>query len=361
MQNTAVKVRGAIKVLNELLSPEVLYQQSPCGYITFLADGTIIQVNNTLLNWLGLSEEDVINKKKVTDLLNKGGEFYYRMIVSPLLNLQGFVNEINFEICSGDKSFPCLFSANAIGWEAGQPLQVVNATVFNITDRKKYEAELLRSKQLAEDEKKKLEFLCNSIPNIVFTTAGDGCINFLNARFYEYFNVPEETYKDKILFNTLVHRDERFSVLKAWIRAVRQGSRFESEMRLKSPFKESEYFLVRAVPFTNSGGVITSWFGSCTNIDPQKQQQLEAISRLNDDLSEAGQIIDSKSRRLNEVAFNQAHLVRSPLSNILGLVALIKDMEMDDQLRDLFSMIEFSAGQLDEVVKEVVRQANKET
>lgn len=138
--------------LDKLIDTEFLYQTSPCGYLSFYADGTIIKINQTLLSWLKQSNEEIVFNKKFSDILSKGGTFYYQMVVLPLLNMQGFVNEINFEIKTKDSVFPCLFNASAIKNEDGKII-AVNAIILNITDRKKYESQLLTAKQHAEEEK----------------------------------------------------------------------------------------------------------------------------------------------------------------------------------------------------------------
>jgi len=43
---------------------EDIYQNSPCGFMSIYADGTIISVNDTLLNWLGFEREELIGDKK---------------------------------------------------------------------------------------------------------------------------------------------------------------------------------------------------------------------------------------------------------------------------------------------------------
>ena len=78
-------------------SAEELYQNSPCGYVSFLADGTIFNINKTLLSWIGYSREEVIGQLKFQQLFKIGGQIYFETHFFPLVKMQGFVNEINFE------------------------------------------------------------------------------------------------------------------------------------------------------------------------------------------------------------------------------------------------------------------------
>jgi PAS domain-containing protein len=67
------------------MDPERLYHQAPCGYITFLPEGTIIRVNETLLNWLSYTSDEMVNGMKFGDLLSKGGQIHYEMFFRPCL------------------------------------------------------------------------------------------------------------------------------------------------------------------------------------------------------------------------------------------------------------------------------------
>lgn len=141
-------------------SAEDLYENSPCGYLSTLPNGTIVKVNKTLLRWLGYGAEELLQQRKLQDLLSIGDKLYYETHYGPLLQMQSFVNEINFELRGKQgKRLPVLINTTQIKGKDGRPL-LNRSTVFNITDRKKYEQELLRAKKEAEAAAKiKAEFL----------------------------------------------------------------------------------------------------------------------------------------------------------------------------------------------------------
>ncbi|GAB3526365.1 hypothetical protein GCM10027443_01410 [Pontibacter brevis] len=141
-------------------SAEDLYENAPCGYLSTLPDGTIVKVNKTFLNWLGYAGEDLLYQRKFQDLLPVGGRIYYETHFEPLLRMQGFVNEVNFDLrARRRKLLPVLVNSVQIKGEDKKPL-LNRTTVFNITDRRKYEQELLRAKKAAEEATRvKAEFL----------------------------------------------------------------------------------------------------------------------------------------------------------------------------------------------------------
>jgi len=139
---------------------EELYENAPCGYVSFLTDGTIYNINTTLLSWLNYTKEEVIYLKKFPELFKIGGQIFFETHFFPLIRMQGFIQEINFDIVRKDRSsFPGLINVNEIPAKGLNPL-TYRATIFDITDRKKYEKELIAAKIKAEeDSHAKAEFL----------------------------------------------------------------------------------------------------------------------------------------------------------------------------------------------------------
>ena len=336
-----------------LSSAEFLYENSPCGHLSFLPDGTIFRVNQTLLNWIALKNEEIEGQKKFNDILTVGGKLYYQMVILPLLNRQGFVNEINFNIdLKNGTAFPSLVNAiNIIGID-GKTV-AVHATVLKITDRKKYESELLRSKQFADEERKRFESLSNIIPEIIWTALADGNVNFMNERFFEYFKGTDATPRKTALLR-LFHPNDRKKLVKRWIETVKKGEKFEAEVLLRNQSGNFEWFLIRAVPYKNANDHIEMWFGSCTNIHEHKKQQLQAVESLNNSLTQAGEIISSKEKTLEEIAYSQSHLVRRPLANIIGLVEMLETTEESSGNNIVVEMLKQSAEELDLMVKNIV-------
>jgi hypothetical protein len=96
-------------------------------------------------------------------------------------------------------------------------------------------------------------------------------------------------------------------------KSFKEDTRFDAEVRLRNSHGEYEWFLVRAIPYKDESGKTATWFGSCTNIHRQKEDRLQV-----------GQMLSKKERALKDIAFDQAHLIRMPLSNVLGLLQLME-------------------------------------
>lgn len=141
-------------------SAEDLYENAPFGYISFLADGRIFKINKTLLNLLGFEKAEILQVKKIQSLFKIGGKIYFETHFFPLVRMQGFVKEINFDLVKKDGSFfPALINVDQIT-DPQSNISSYRASVIDITDRKKYEKVLMESKENAERATRaKAEFL----------------------------------------------------------------------------------------------------------------------------------------------------------------------------------------------------------
>jgi PAS domain S-box-containing protein len=69
--NRNLKQRDKAELRLSLAATEIrrLYEHAPCGYFTVNADGIVIKVNQTLLNWLRYENEAIVDKLHITDLV----------------------------------------------------------------------------------------------------------------------------------------------------------------------------------------------------------------------------------------------------------------------------------------------------
>ncbi|NJQ07080.1 PP2C family protein-serine/threonine phosphatase [Streptomyces lonarensis] len=137
-------------------SAEELYEKAPCGYLSTLMDGTVARVNGTLLEWLGLTREEVVSRLTFPDLLTGSGKLFYETRFFPLLRLKGEVNGMAMDLSLRDGRLPVMASATLKTSADGQPL-LMRITLFDARDRRAYEAELLRGKKAADEARVRAE------------------------------------------------------------------------------------------------------------------------------------------------------------------------------------------------------------
>ena len=132
-------------------SLEELYEQAPCGYISTLPNGAFVKINQTFLDWTGYRREALLAGKRFQDLLTVAGAVFHETHYAPLLRMQGFVNEIAFElVCQDGRRLPILI--NTVQKRDASGTAVLNRTaIFPARDRRKYERELQLARTKAQE------------------------------------------------------------------------------------------------------------------------------------------------------------------------------------------------------------------
>ena len=130
-------------------SLESLYEDAPCGYLSSLPDGTIVRINRTMLAWTRHRREQLLGSR-FQELLSIGSRIFYETHYAPLLAMQGAVSELALEILRGDGStFPVLVNS-VVHRDGSGRARVVRTMVFDASDRRSYERELLRARSEAQ-------------------------------------------------------------------------------------------------------------------------------------------------------------------------------------------------------------------
>ena len=190
--------RGRDELLDE--SVEDLYENAPCGYLSTLPDGTVVRVNETLLEWTGHTREAIVGRR-FADLLSTGGRMYHETHYAPLLRMQGAVREIALEIVRADSSrMPVLVSSTLRKDADGAPV-AIRTVVFEASDRREYEQELLRARKREQEARERSEVLQRTMARLAEE----------NAELYERERSVARTLQTSLLAGE-PPRDPRFSV-----------------------------------------------------------------------------------------------------------------------------------------------------
>ncbi len=188
--------------------PELLYDRAPCGYLSTAPDGTIVKVNQTFLSWTGFRREGLVGRRTFAQLLSVGGRIYHETHYAPMLRMQGSARELALDVVTADgRRLPVLVNAVLERDPHGEP-RVVRVALFDATDRREYERELLREKHRAEQSEARARALAQTLqqtlipptpPHVpgldvagVYRPAGTG--EEVGGDFYDVFQVAEDDW-----------------------------------------------------------------------------------------------------------------------------------------------------------------------
>lgn len=141
---------------SDLPGAEDLYEEAACGLMLTSPDGTIRRVNRTFCRWLGLAAADLVDLRKLQDLLTMGGRIFHQTHWAPLLQIQGSIAEVKLDMRHTDgRSLPMVM--NAI--RRIRPTGIFHeVSVVVAEDRHQFERELIRARKRAEELLAKEQF-----------------------------------------------------------------------------------------------------------------------------------------------------------------------------------------------------------
>lgn len=178
-------------------SAEDLYENAPCGYFSTTPDGTIVKVNGTFLDWTGYEREQIVGVRRIAELLAPGDRIFYETHYAPLLEMQGAVREIAVDVLRADGTrLPALVNAVLRRDQDGRP-KLVRTTVFNATERREYERELVRAREVAESRSRAAHALAHVAEGVMLVNEA-GCVELLNAAALAILEIDESVYGEPV-------------------------------------------------------------------------------------------------------------------------------------------------------------------
>ncbi len=125
------------------------YDDVPCGYLSLLPDGRVAYANRRMTEWTGYAKEQLVGKR-LHDLLSVPARIFYETNISPLLRMQGFVDEVAMDFVGHD-STKIHNLVNAVERrDAVSGVVFTDLAIFKATERRRYERALVEAKDATE-------------------------------------------------------------------------------------------------------------------------------------------------------------------------------------------------------------------
>jgi PAS domain S-box-containing protein len=402
------------KLLEE--SAEDLYEQAVCGYLTTLPDGLIVKINRTLLQWLGYEPHEIIHQRKFSDFLSIGGKIFYETRHVPVLAMQGWIQEISYDLISRDRRMvPVLVNAKGVT-DARGVTQLHRITIFNITERRNYEQELLLAKRKAEEKSRELaasedklrqslnqtielgklvaerelllDTLANASPAALWMSDTRGDIVYINRTWTEWTGQPQEAHLAQ-RWSTSILEEDRQPTLETYWASFQAQSYFRADLRIYHRDGQLHWCLAEGVPRYEASGAFAGYVGSCTDITERKRSE-QQLQRMNQQLEAASQELLSANKKikashaqlqsgyqelmavnqrlakanadLDNFVYTASHDLKSPIANIEGLINVLitqlrKKGWLDSFTLSLTDMIHSSIARFKETILDLTEVA----
>jgi two-component system, sensor histidine kinase and response regulator len=239
------------------------FDQAPCGCHSVDQNGVLTSMNATELSWLGYSREELIGRKKFSDLLTPEGVKILAQ-ADPVFKEQGRASNLECNLVRKDGSImPVLLNVTAIKDEAGH-VQSSRAAIFDITG-------FQQARQVVEQERLLLHAILDSTPNAVYFKDRDSrfiAVSQSKARKHGLEPADLIGKSDAEMFSGPHARE----ALKDEQRIMRTGRPVIDQEEVETwPDRPDTWSLTSKMPFRDSGGAIIGTFGISRDITAQKR------------------------------------------------------------------------------------------
>ncbi|HYE07559.1 MAG TPA: ATP-binding protein [Planctomycetota bacterium] len=191
----------------------------------------------------------------------------------------------------------------------------------------------------------------DGIPHLSWTAAPDGSIDFCNRRWLEYTGrSAEELLGDRWL--AVLHPEDKARHLAEWDRAMRSGSHYEQELRLRRADGEWRWHSVRDWPSRDANGTITHWYGTATDIHDQRL--------LAEERRETEEKLRAANEELEQFAGIASHDLQEPLRMVVSYLNLLRrrsEGKFDDQDRHYLDQVIDGTTRMQRLIKHLLDYA----
>ncbi|RDV16556.1 PAS domain S-box protein [Pontibacter diazotrophicus] len=227
-----------------------------------------------------------------------------------------------------------------------QPYKEPDGTVIGVMVLCHDVTEQVLASKKAEQSARDLQNLANAMPQLVWIAAPDGTRTYYNNRISEFTGasqLPDGTWH----WESMLSEEDEQRTVEAWGKAVRAGTLYEIEHRLRMRDGSNRWHLSRALPQRDSEGKVTGWFGTATDVHERKEQQ-EALEAYNTHLK-------SINNDLDNFIYTASHDLKAPIFNIEGLLALLSEEHtaVGERSRDTKMILQMMEGSVDRFKKTI--------
>ncbi len=218
----------------------------------------------------------------------------------------------------------------------------------DISQQKNIETKLKESEE-------RFRQLADLVPQIIWTARPDGYVDYFNSRWYQFTGFEEEQGGGDISWTRVLHPNDVQPTLDIWSHSVKTGEDYSIEYRFLDKVNDTyRWFLGKGLPIKDQNGIVTKWFGTCTDIHDQKtmaanleqlvDQRTQELTRSNDDLQQFAHVA--------------SHDLKEPLRKIRMFAGRLENelnFQLPEKAKDYLEKINNAVTRMNSMIEGVLK------
>ncbi len=132
--------------------------------------------------------------------------------------------------------------------------------------------ERLRAERELRSSEERFRHLADAMPQLVWSADPDGKVDYYSRRrdeFSGFSREPDGSWK----WAPVLHPDDLEATVTAWEQAIRTGTPYQVEHRVRRADGTFRWYMSRAVPIRDGEGRLVKWYGTTTDIEDLKRTE----------------------------------------------------------------------------------------
>ena len=364
MENEIRQSEEKYRLLSEELEQRVkertaevqdLYDHAPTGYHSLDENGIFQMMNQTELDLLGYTHDEIVGKKRLVDVLTPDSvQIFHKNF--PVFKQKGVLNNVEFEFVRKDgEIIPVIINALALFDKQGNYMHS-RSTVFDNTELKKIQAEISRinnfSDTALELAKAGYWYIELGGESDIYTSS-DRLIQILGDDYH-----ADHIYEldNEWLGNMIAADPDLAKKAQKALDEVIEGrkDRYEAEYEYRRPKDGRVVWIhdIGNVVFDSAGNRV-GISGVCQDVTQQKTMENE--------LKKAREAAENANKAKSVFLANMSHEIRTPMNAILGFAQIMmKDEKLDARNRSHIETINRSGEHLLTLINEILEMSKIE-
>ncbi|NNL35551.1 MAG: PAS domain-containing protein [Silicimonas sp.] len=202
-----------------------LLQDSPCGFLVIDSTERVLYANDTLGHWLDRDPDDLVGGAAIQDILTRESHLLFQTQIAPVVQLQGFAQEVSCRLRTHDGHDPIPVLMNIVQRSATPEMPArFDIVLFDATERTSIERRLREKEKQAEE----LAVIVRNAKSGILRCDEHGKIRRCNEAAAKLLGIETDPLPDEPIDRLLALQGENEDWFRKAIKEPDNGGSFEA-------------------------------------------------------------------------------------------------------------------------------------
>lgn len=312
------------------------FDSAPCGYAVLAVDGSLLRANPTFCQMAALPDPCPPDWR-FQKMLTRAAAIFYETQFVPILLMRGTLKEVALDLVKpSGEHVPVLLNASLRRDANGEP-SVIHVVLFEATQRRLYERELLQSRRGAEQ----LAEVVRRSSDAIVTLSAEGFIQGWNNGAVQMFG---HTHSQAIgqPFAELLFTPAALKDLREILPALHRGQDINRELvGLHKDGREID-LSISLTPHMEAPGTLVAFSAIIRDVSSRR-------------LAEKALIQSEKLASVGRLASSIAHEINNPLEAVTNLLYILHLKLSDPETVELVRVAQEELARVSQIVTHTLR------